>query len=94
LIKLSDPYRSRLYDVLELEHPEAFYFGDDHKKLRQAGVAMEAFLRESLKRDGIEVGAVAFDMLNRDFSFSEDYYARRKAHNKGSTGSSQEPQEN
>ena len=75
LICLSDSYRSKLYDLLEEAHPEAF---DNHdtEACRRGGEIMTHFLREHLKRDGVEVSGDAFDMLCQDFFGSHHFYTR------------------
>lgn len=75
LICLSDPYRSRLYDMLEAAHPEAF---DNHdtEACRRGSRIMTQFLREHLKKDGIEVTGDAFDTLCQDFFGSHHFYTR------------------
>jgi len=76
LLCLSDLYRSKLYDALESSHPEAFYASDDPKLRRKATNAMETFLREQLKKDKIDIGDFAFQMVLHDFSFSRHFYER------------------
>jgi hypothetical protein len=75
LICLSDAYRTRLYDLLEKTNPEAF---DNHDTdaCRRGSKIMTHFLREHLKKDGVEVSGDAFDMLCRDFFSSHHYYTR------------------
>jgi hypothetical protein len=77
LLCLSDLYRSRLYDALQSSHPEAFYTREDPKLRRKATNAMETFLREQLRKDKIDIGDFAFQMLLHDFSFSRHFYERR-----------------
>lgn len=76
LICLSDGYRSRLYDMLEAAHPEAF---DNHntEACRRSSELMTDFLREQLKKDKIEVSGDAFDMLCLDFFGSHHFYSRQ-----------------
>ena len=78
LICLSDSYRTRLYDLLEAAHPEAFYHGDDRAQCRRVAEVMDAFLREQLKKEKIEFNEDAFGMLFGDFIGSNHFYTRRK----------------
>ncbi len=75
LICLSDSYRSKLYDLLETAHPEAF---DNHdtEACRRGSRVMTDFLREHLQKDGVEVTGDAFDMLCQDFFGSQQFYTR------------------
>jgi len=75
LICLSDSYRSKLYDILETAHPEAF---DNHDTAacRRGSRIMQDFLREHLKKDSVEVSGDAFDMLCQDFFGSHYFYTR------------------
>jgi len=52
LICLSDSYRSKLYDLLEGSHPEAFD-NKDGEACRRGSEVMREFLREQLKLDKI-----------------------------------------
>jgi hypothetical protein len=79
---LSEGYRSRLYDLLETAHPEAFYEGDDEKLNERAAEAMTLFLRAQLKKELIEVNDQVFEMLVCDFIGSHDFYTRRDAFNR------------
>jgi hypothetical protein len=74
LICLSDAYRTRLYDLLEKTHPEAF---DNHDKeaCRRGSKLTREFLREQLKKENIEVNDDAFDMLCQSF-WSREFYDR------------------
>jgi len=82
LICLSDFYRSKLYDLLESNHPKAFYHGESIAKLHKASETMEAFMREQFKKDNIQVGEDAFQMLRADFCFSHHYYTRADDYHK------------
>ena len=82
LICLSDFYRDKLYDILESTRPEIFYDGDDEQQSAQASEALEAFLREHLKKDNVQLNEDAFQMLRSDFCFSHHYYARADKVNK------------
>jgi protein-arginine kinase activator protein McsA len=75
LISLSDSYRSRLYDLLETEHPEAF---DNHdiEACRKSSEVMRKFLAEHFKQDNIELAGDAFEMLCNDFFGSHHFYTR------------------
>jgi len=75
LICLSDSYRSKLHDLLEATHPEAFD-NKDAETCRQMSALMEEFLREHLKKDNIEVNDDAFGMLCQDFFCSHHFYSR------------------
>jgi len=75
LICLSDSYRSKLYDLLETSHPEAF---DNHdaEACRQGSEVMRRFLREHLKNENIEIHEDGFEMLCEDFFCSHHFYTR------------------
>jgi hypothetical protein len=75
LICLSDSYRSKLYDLLEEAHPEAF---DNHdaEACGRGSELMRNFLREHLTKDKIELNDDAFDMLCSDFFCSHHFYTR------------------
>lgn len=81
LICLSDAYRSKLYDLLEVAHPEAF---DNHdaESCRKGSELMRDFLREQLKRDNMKVTGDAFEMLALDFFGSHHYYTRQDEFNR------------
>jgi hypothetical protein len=74
LIRLSDRYRSKLYDRLEAEHPEVF--GDD--ELEQSAEIMSQFLREELKREGVELNDDGFGMVFGSFLGTAEVYRRRE----------------
>jgi protein-arginine kinase activator protein McsA len=82
LICLSDFFRSKLYDLLEKTHPEAF---DDSttEVCRRMSELMRNFLREQLNKAKIEVNEDAFDMLCRDFFCSHHYYSRAESVKRG-----------
>ena len=82
LICLSDSYRSRLYDLLEATHPEAFYEGEDPALMERAAQTTNAFFREQLKKEGVKVNKTAFDMLYIDFIGSHHFYTRRQEYKK------------
>jgi hypothetical protein len=75
LICLSDSYRSKLYDLLETAHPEAFD-NSDTDTCRRGSELMRTFLREHLTKDGIELNQDGFDMLCQDFFGSHHFYTR------------------
>src|SRR5262249_28313555 len=77
LICLSDWYRSKLYDQLEVEHPEAF----DDSDTERGSEAMRGVLREQLTKANIELNADAFEMLCADFFGSHHFYTRIDEHN-------------
>ncbi len=79
LIVLSDSYRSKLYDLLEATHPEAFDNSDIEACLR-ASELMRNFLRDHLTKDKIELNDDAFDMLCFDFYGSHHFYSRIDEH--------------
>jgi hypothetical protein len=75
LICLSDSYRSKLYDLLETAHPEAFDNHDD-EACRGGSEAMRKFLRKHLKQDKVKVSGDALEMLCQDFFGSHHFYTR------------------
>jgi len=75
LICLSDFYRSKLYDLLESAHPEAFDNHDD-EACRRGSEAMRKFLRKHLKQDKVKVSGDALEMLCQDFFGSHHFYTR------------------
>jgi hypothetical protein len=79
LICLSDSYRSRLYDQLEVAHPEAFQDDDckDPTWMVRTGNTVITFLREQLKKERVEVSDEVFEMLYCDFIGSHHFYTRR-----------------
>jgi hypothetical protein len=77
LIRLSEYYRSKLYDELEAKHPEAFDNSDDEACLRGSEV-MRYFLKERLAKDNIKLNKDGFEMLCRDFFGSRQFYERTK----------------
>ena len=74
LIQLTDWYRSKLYDLLEAERPEAFKSGNEV----EGGEYMGQFLSNQLNREGIEVSDDVFSMLFGDFVGSAEVYERQK----------------
>lgn len=83
LIRLSDFYRSKLYDLLEEQHPEAFDNSTNDACLKGSGL-MRRFLRKHLNEDNIKLNKDAFEMLCLDFFASHHFYdriARHKAKN-------------
>lgn len=81
LICLSDWYRSKLYDLLEATHPEAFD-NSTTEACRRGSELMRLFLREHLTKDKVELNEDAFDMLLRDFFGSHRFYTRIDEYNK------------
>jgi hypothetical protein len=81
LIRLSDSYRSKLYDLLAASHPEAFYAGEDYALNQQAGDAARIFLREQFQKEGIGLNEEAFQMLYCDFMLSYHFYTCRNKYN-------------
>jgi protein-arginine kinase activator protein McsA len=79
LICLSDSYRSKLYDLLESVHPEAFD-DTDTEACQRASNLMRNFLREHLKKDNIEMNEDAFEMVCLDFFGSHRFYTRINEH--------------
>ena len=79
LICLSDWYRSKLYDLIEKAHPEAFD-NSTTEACRRGSELMVNFLREQLLKDGIELNDDAFKMLCADFFGSHHYYRRADEH--------------
>jgi protein-arginine kinase activator protein McsA len=75
LICLSDFFRSKLYDLLEKTHPEAFD-NSTSEACRRTSELMRNFLREQLNKAKIEVNEDAFEMLCSDFFCSDHYYSR------------------
>lgn len=80
LICLSDSYRTKLYDLLETTHPEAFDNHDTEASRRGSNLTRE-FLREQFKKDNIEVNSDVFDMLLGSF-WSREFYDRAKQYRK------------
>jgi protein-arginine kinase activator protein McsA len=81
LICLSDSYRSKLYDLLESAHPEAFD-NSTIEACQRGSELMRRFLREHLTKDKIELNEDAFRMLLRDFFGSHHFYSRIDEYNK------------
>lgn len=75
LICLSDWYGSKLYDLLETAHPEAFD-SNDTEACRRGSELMQTFLREQLAKAKLQLNEDAFEMLCRDFFGSHHYYTR------------------
>jgi len=75
LICLSDSYRSKLYDLLQKAHPEAFD-NSDTEACRRGSELMRNFLRKHLSKDKIELNEDGFDMLCQDFVGSHHCYSR------------------
>ena len=75
LIRLSDFYRSKLYNQLEARHPEVFDNSDDEACLRGSEV-MRRFLKERLTKDNIKLNRDGFEMLCHDLFCSHHFYDR------------------
>lgn len=75
LICLSDWWRSKLYDLLEAEHPEAFDYSTTEACERGSEVA-RVFLRSHLAEAGIELNDDGLEMLWSDFVCSHHFYTR------------------
>jgi hypothetical protein len=75
LIRLSNFYRSKLYDELEARHPEAFDNSDREACLRGSDL-MRRYLKKRLTKDGIKLNRDGFDMLCLDFFGSHHFYER------------------
>jgi hypothetical protein len=77
LIELSDRYRSRLYDELQLKNPVVFtwWTGAEARKIL---TEVREFLQARFKEDGIEVSGDAFEMLYLDFIGSAEFNKRRR----------------
>jgi hypothetical protein len=75
LIKLSDFYRAKLYDLLEARHPEAFD-NSDNETCRRGSELMRRFLRQQLLKDNIKLQGDGFEMLCHDFFCSYHFYDR------------------
>jgi protein-arginine kinase activator protein McsA len=81
LICLSDFFRSKLYDLLEKTHPEAFD-NSTTEACHRTSELMRNFLREQLSKAKIEVNEDAFEMLCSDFFCSHHYYCRAEEVNR------------
>ena len=75
LIRLSNFYRSKLYDLLEKQHPEAFD-NSTAEACRKGSNLMRRFLRANLKKDNMKVSGDALEMLCIDFFSSRHFYDR------------------
>jgi len=75
LICLSDSFRTKLYNLLEMTHPEAFD-NSTTEACRRGSELMRSFLREHLTKDKIELNEDAFEMLAGDFFGSHHFYTR------------------
>jgi hypothetical protein len=83
LICLSDGYRRKLLDKVEAELPEAFYDGEESKRMREVSEKMMEFLKRELEREGIPVERDAFLMLWSDLFCGAEFYERRDRFNGG-----------
>ena len=75
LIRLSNFYRSKLYDLLEAEHPEAFD-NSTADACSKGSDLMARFLRRHLLKDNLRLNPDAFEMLCHDFFGSHHFYDR------------------
>ena len=82
LICLSDWYRAKLYDALEIAHPEAFD-NSTSEACQRGSELMRRFLRKHLVEDGIELNEDGFEMLCGDFFGSHHFYTRIDEHKRG-----------
>ncbi len=80
LVCLSDSYRSKLFDLLETTHPEAFDNHDREACTRGSKLTRE-FLLQQFKKDGIEVNDEVFNMLLGSF-WSREFYTRAEKYRK------------
>ena len=75
LIRLSNFYRSKLYDELEARHPEAF--DNSHREACKRGSdLMRRYLKKRLTKDGVKLNRDGFEMLCLDFFGSHHFYER------------------
>jgi protein-arginine kinase activator protein McsA len=81
LICLSDWFRSKLYDLLEAHHPEAFE-GSDSAACCRSSEVMRRVLREQLVKAKLEMSDDAFEMLCGDFFGSHHFYTRADEYKK------------
>jgi hypothetical protein len=75
LIRLSNFYRSKLYDELESQSPEVLDNSTREACIRNSEL-MRRFFKKRLVQDNIRLNKDAFDMLCNDFCFSGHFYAR------------------
>jgi hypothetical protein len=85
LICLSEAYREKLYDKLEAELPEILVETDDKVLMGKRADKMAEFLRDELKREGIEMNDDAFGMLFSDLFCTYHFYDRQERMNGGSS---------
>lgn len=81
LICLSDWYRSKLYDLLEAESPEAFD-NSDGEACERGSDLMREFLRKNLTKAGLEMNGDAFEILCADFFCSHHFYDRAEEYSR------------
>ncbi|HTE16388.1 MAG TPA: hypothetical protein VK642_15050 [Burkholderiales bacterium] len=79
LIRLSDFYRSKLYDELEDKHPEAFD-NSDTEACQRGSEVMRRFLKKRLSKDNIKLNRDGFEILCHDFFGSRHFYDRIDKH--------------
>lgn len=75
LIRLSDFYRSRLYDELESQFPSVFDNSTTEACVRGSN-DMRRFLRKRLAQDNIRLNRDGFEMLYHDLIGSRHFYDR------------------
>jgi hypothetical protein len=75
LIRLSDYYRTKLYDELESQCPEAFDNSTTEACVRGSEL-MRRFLRKRLAQDNIRLNKDGFEMLCNDLFGSRHFYER------------------
>ncbi len=75
LICLSDWYRNKLYNLLELECPEAFDYSDN-KACELSGELTRVFLQNQLDKNDIKLNEDGFEMLWVDLNCSHHFYKR------------------
>ena len=75
LIQLSNFYRTKLYDALEKEHPEAFDNSTTEACIKGSNL-MRRFLRKRLAKDNVKLNRDGFEMLCHDFFTTHHFYDR------------------
>jgi hypothetical protein len=80
LIQLSDDYRSKLYDELEVKHPSVFTWWRTPSGTIANLTIMRDFLKERLREDRVEVTGDGFEMLRLDLTGSAEFNERRRKH--------------
>jgi hypothetical protein len=75
LVRLSNFYRTKLFDELESQYPEVFDNSSDEACLRGTRT-MRHFLRKRLAADNVRLNSDGFEMLCNDLCFSHHFYDR------------------